>query len=50
MPLEDYSKWTKPEGVAALLKMWAEGFNLPSKSGSFAVLKNKNGYVVPEFV
>jgi len=49
MPSHDCSKWTKPEGMAALLKMWADGYNRP-KSGSFAVLKNKDNYVVPEFV
>jgi hypothetical protein len=49
MPLEDPSKWTHPEGIAALLKMWADGYNRP-KSGSFAVLKNCDNYVVPEFV
>jgi hypothetical protein len=49
MPLEDSSKWTKPEGIAALLKMWADGFNRP-KSGSFALLKNRDSYVIPEFV
>lgn len=49
MPLEDFNKWTKPEGIAALLKMWADGYNRP-RSGSFAILKNKDNYVVPEFV
>lgn len=49
MPLEDFSKWTKPEGIAALLKMWADGFNRP-KSGAFGILKAKDNYVIPEFV
>jgi hypothetical protein len=49
MPLEDFSQWTSADGIAALLKMWADGFNCP-KSGVFAILKSKDGYVVPEFV
>jgi hypothetical protein len=49
MPLEDPSKWTHPDSIAALLKMWADGYNRP-KSGAFAVLKNMDNYVVPEFV
>ena len=49
MPLEDSCRFLKPEGVASLLKMWADGYNCP-KSGSFAVLKNVDNYVVPEFV
>jgi len=49
MPMEDFSKWTKPEGIATLIKMWVEGFNRP-KSGSFTVLKNKENIVIPELV
>jgi hypothetical protein len=49
MPFEDSSKWISPEGLAALLKMWADGYNRP-KSGAFAVLKNKDNCVMPEFV
>ncbi len=48
MPDEDFTKWTKPEGIAALLKMWTDGYNRP-RSGSFAVLKSKDNYVYPEF-
>lgn len=49
MPEADYTKWTSPLGIAALLKMWAEGDNAPT-NGSFAVLKLVNGQVIPEFV
>ena len=49
MPLENENKFTKPESIAALLKMWADGYNRP-KSGSFALLKNNDNYVTPEFV
>ena len=45
----DFSKWTHPDSMAALLKMWAEGNNRP-QNGSFSVLKNANGMCVPEFV
>jgi hypothetical protein len=49
MPLDDSSKWLNPEGIAALLKMWADGYNCP-KSGCFVVLKNKENCIVTEFV
>lgn len=49
MPDADHSEWTNPQGIAALVKMWAEGVNRPS-NGSFAVLKTVNGHVVPEFI
>jgi len=49
MPNEDFSKWTKPDGISNILKMWAEGINRP-KSGSFAILKMKDNYVVPDLV
>ncbi len=49
MPNADFSKWATLDGVAGLLRMWADGKNRP-KNGSFAVLKNINGMVVPEFV
>ena len=49
MPTEDFTKWTKPEGIATLIKMWADGLNRP-KSGSFTVLKNKDNIVIPELV
>jgi dihydropteridine reductase len=49
MPNADFSKWASLEGVAGLLRMWADGQNRP-KNGSFAVLKNVNGTVVPEFI
>lgn len=49
MPTADFSKWTDPGAIAGLVKMWAEGHNRP-ENGSFAILKNVNGQVVPEFV
>jgi dihydropteridine reductase len=49
MPTADFTKWSSPEAVAALVKMWAEGFNRPA-NGAFAVLKVVEGAVVPEFV
>ena len=49
MPLEDTTKWVKPEGIAGIIKMWADGYNRP-KSGAFAVLKNIDNCVIPEFV
>lgn len=49
MPLEDFSKWTKPDDISALIKMWADGYNRP-RSGSFVILKNKDNCVVTEFV
>ena len=49
MPNEDFSKWTKPDGIAALIKMWVDGHNRP-KSGSFTVLKNQDNLVIFELV
>ena len=49
MPNEDYNNWTKPNGIATLIKMWIDQINRP-KSGCFAVLRNKDGLVVPDFV
>jgi hypothetical protein len=49
MPEEDFTTWASPSGIAGLLKMWADGHNRP-ENGSFAVLKNENGSVIPEFV
>ena len=49
MPNEDYKNWTKPDGIASLIKMWIDGLNRP-KSGSFAILRNKDGFVIPDFV
>lgn len=49
MPESDFSKWTSPEAIAGLVKMWAEGANRP-KNGSFAIMKKVNDMVVPEFV
>ena len=43
MPGEDFSKWAKPDGIATLLKMWADGFNR-LKTGSFAILKNNKEF------
>mmetsp|Transcript_27510 Transcript_27510/g.49558 ORF Transcript_27510/g.49558 Transcript_27510/m.49558 type:complete len:229 (-) Transcript_27510:848-1534(-) len=49
MPTADYSKWSNPASIAALVKMWSEGSNRPA-NGSFAVMKVVSGAVVPEFV
>ena len=49
MPNEDQSDWHSPSGIAGLVKMWADGHNRP-ENGSFALLKNERGSVVPEFV
>ena len=49
MPNADFSQWASIDGVAGLLRMWADGSNRP-KNGSFAVLKSVNGAVVPEFI
>ena len=49
MPLEDFTKWIKPEVIAEFLKMWADGLNKP-KSGSYALLKYKDGIVVPDYI
>ena len=49
MPEVDHSKWAKCDQVAALLKMWAQGENLP-KNGSFAILEVNNGCVSTKFL
>jgi len=49
MPTSDFSKWAKPEQIGELVKGWVDGLNTPH-NGSFAVLKVKNGSVVPDFV
>jgi len=49
MPDADFSKWTNPNSVAGLVKMWAEGYNRPA-NGSFAHLKWENNQVIPEFL
>lgn len=49
MPDADFSTWAKPEQIAGLLRMWADGNNLP-KTGSFAMLNVKAGSIVPEFI
>jgi hypothetical protein len=49
MPNSDFTKWSKPEQIGELVKGWVDGLNVPY-NGSFAVLKVKNGAVVPEFV
>lgn len=49
MPDADFTKWTSPDDVAGLVKMWADGNNRP-KNGSFAIMKKVNEMVVPEFV
>ena len=49
MPKADFTKWAKPEQIGGLLRSWVDGHNVPN-NGSFAVLKVKNGAIVPEFV
>jgi len=49
MPDADFSTWTTSRSIAGLLKMWADGVNRPI-NGSYAILKNKNGMTLPEFV
>jgi len=49
MPNADFTKWSKPEQIGELVKGWVDGLNTPN-NGSFAVLKVKNGSVVPDFV
>ncbi len=49
MPDADFKLWNPPDKIAGLLKGWAEGENRPA-NGSFALLKTKNGSIVPEFV
>jgi len=49
MPTADFSKWSSPEKIAGLLKMWSDGKNRP-QTGSYAILNNVSGQVVPEFV
>lgn len=49
-PSGDYSKWIKPDSIAGLIKMWAEGLNLP-ESGSYAILENnKQKLANPSYV
>ena len=48
-PNADHNKWLQLEPLAGLIKMWADGSNRPS-NGSLAIVKNKNGSAVPEFV
>ena len=49
MPDADFSTWSKPEQIGQLVRGWTDGFNVPN-NGSFAVLKVKNGCVVPDYV
>ena len=49
MPNADFAAWCDPLAIAGLLKMWADGNNKP-ENGSFAVLKNVGGQIVPQFV
>ncbi len=49
MPNADFSTWSSPDGIAGIVKMWAEGNNVP-KSGSFVLLKGQNGTVLTEFL
>lgn len=49
MPNADFNTWAKPEQIGQLVKGWVDGLNVPL-NGSFAILKVKNGCVVPEYV
>lgn len=49
MPDANRSDWVSTEGVARLLKEWAEGKNTP-ENGSYLHLKKDKENVVPEFV
>lgn len=49
MPNENFSTWAKPEQISGLLRMWADGNNLPN-NGSFALLNVQKGSVVPEYI
>ncbi len=49
MPNADYNTWSKPEQIGQLVKGWVDGLNTPN-NGSFAVLKVKNGSVIPDYV
>ena len=49
MPDADFTKWSNPDQIGQLVKGWVDGLNTPN-NGSFAVLKVKNGSIVPEYV
>ena len=49
MPDANRSSWISTEGVANLLKEWAENKNRP-ENGSYLLLKTEKGAVVPQFV
>ena len=49
MPADNHSFWAPIKAVATILKNWADGTDRP-QNGSFAILKVKNGIVLPEFV
>ena len=49
MPDEDFEQWHSPSGIAGLVQSWADGHNRP-ENGSFALIKNEGGCIVPEFV
>lgn len=49
MPDANRSSWISTEGVANLLKDWAENKNRP-ENGSYLLLKNEKGAVVHQFV
>ncbi|EGR29823.1 quinoid dihydropteridine reductase, putative [Ichthyophthirius multifiliis] len=49
MPKEDFTTWAQTDQIAGLLRMWADGYNLP-KNGSFALLNVSNNSIVPEYI
>jgi|LauGreDrversion4_2_1035121.scaffolds.fasta_scaffold1014710_1 hypothetical protein len=48
-PLENYDNWISPDGLAKLIKCWAEDIDRP-KTGGFAILRNDPKGVLPDFV
>jgi hypothetical protein len=49
MPDADFSEWHDPLKIAELIKMWSDGVNRP-ENGTFSILKNQKGMVIPDFV
>eukprot|EP00343_Euplotes_focardii_P006737 CAMPEP_0205818514 /NCGR_PEP_ID=MMETSP0206-20130828/432_1 /ASSEMBLY_ACC=CAM_ASM_000279 /TAXON_ID=36767 /ORGANISM="Euplotes focardii, Strain TN1" /LENGTH=130 /DNA_ID=CAMNT_0053110925 /DNA_START=296 /DNA_END=688 /DNA_ORIENTATION=+ len=49
MPDSDFSQWADVDQVASILKMWANGENVP-KNGSFVEMEVANGAVSTKFV
>lgn len=50
MPDANRSSWVSTEGVATLLKEWAENKNRPDNGSYLLLKKNEKDVVVPEFV